>query len=499
MIRTRAGARRPAGRWAVVALLGAAVSLAGAGPAAAAEAELSSGSLTWGFKASFRAYLSMGDGKPPIAASNGASINANGTFAFPVVGGSYDSATGTGTARYGGAITFSYPSHAMNIILANPTIEVTGGTAALKADVSLNPGTSGEVSATQAAIATLSSTSANLVSGGSTVTGTAIPATLSEVGASVFNGFYTAGTDLDPISFTFGTAGGGSDTPAAPSVVASPTTGLATENATISVSGSGFDPVANSAAGIYVAVGPKTENHWLNSGVLQGTKWVYPDAPVSDARDVLNADGTFRTTLRVSARYTTRNGEVVDCTQVQCYLITFAAKGSADRSQDTFTPVTFRDASAGGDASQQINAVVTGGALTLSVAGSSVSLPAVGIGGVAARARTPATVSDRRGTNAGWSLVGQVENFTSADGNVIAADNLGWVPSASVVDGGATGSVTPGATANPGSGLGSARALCTAPSGASAGTFTCGARLNLGIPTSAVPGEYTATLTLTLS
>ncbi|MEW2379661.1 HtaA domain-containing protein [Micromonospora sp. NPDC047812] len=500
MVRSRAGqAWRQSMRWAAVAALGLSTALVGAGPASAAEADITGGTLTWGFKQSFRNYVSGGNGNPPIAASNGATINADGTFTFPSTGGTHDSATGAASAEYGGTVVFSYPSHMFTITLANPTIAISGGTAALKADVDLVTTAAEPVSVRQATIATLASGGGN-PGGTGTVSGSNLAATLTAAGASAFNGFYAAGDALDPVSFTFTSGDSG---PARPAVAVTPSGGLDPSGATITVEGSGFDPAANGAAGIYVAFGPRVDEHWTNAGVLQVTKWVSATNEPTEARDRLNADGTFRTTLPVSAVYTDRTGKRVDCTAVQCYVITFAARGSADRSQDTFTPVTFSGTGTGaGDAEQRITATVKGGPLTLGVAGSAVALPAVTNGQVASGALHDATVADLRGTDAGWSLVGQVSDFTSSTGGVIAADNLGWVPSAVAVDdplAGDPGTVVPGAVAAPGAGLGAARALCTSAAGASGGTFTCGARLDLGVPVSAAAGDYAATLTLTLS
>ncbi|WP_405096965.1 HtaA domain-containing protein [Micromonospora sp. NBC_01412] len=501
MVRSRAGhAWRRSMRWAAVAALGLSAALAGAGPASAAEADITGGSLTWGFKQTFRTYVSGGNGSPPIAVSNGATINTDGTFTFPSTGDNHDSATGATSARYGGTVVFSYPGHFFTITLANPTVDVSGGTASLKADVDLVTTAAEPVSVRQATIATLAVGAGNPGGGAGTVTGTGLAATLTTAGASAFNGFYAAGDALDPVSFTATTGGTG---PAGPAVSVTPSTGLDPAGATITVEGSGFDPAANRGAGFYVSFGPKVDQHWLNAGVLQVTKWVSAANEPTASRDKLNADGTFRTTLPISAAYTDSSGKQVDCLAVQCYVVTFAAHGSTDRSQDTFAPVSFtRAGTGGGDAQQRITATVTGGPLTLSVAGSAVALPAVTNGQVASGDLHGATVADLRGTNAGWSLVGEVSDFTSATGGVIAADNLGWAPSAVAVDdplGGTVGTVAPGAVAAPGAGLGAARALCTSPTGASGGAFTCGAQLNLGVPASAAAGDYTATLTLTLS
>ncbi|MEV8510903.1 HtaA domain-containing protein [Dactylosporangium sp. NPDC051484] len=498
MVMFKAGAvRYRSMRWAAALALGASAALVGAGPAAAAD--ITGGSLTWGFKSSFRSYVKTGNGNPPIAVSNGATVNTDGTFTFPSTGGTRDAGSGTTNATYGGKVVFSYPAHFFTITLANPTVAISSGTAALKADVDLVTTESEPVSVKQATIATLTVSGSNPATSGNTVTGSNIAAVLTSQGASAFNGFYNAGDTLDPVSFTFST---GSTAPAGPTVTVTPSQGLDPAGATITVRGSGFDPDANNAAGFYVSFGPKVDEHWANSSVLQVTKWVNKTNEPTDARDRLATDGSFNTTLPISAVYTDRKGNQVDCIQVQCYVITFAARGSADRSQDTFTPITFtRPGGAGGTAQQRITSTVTGGPLTLSVAGSTVELPAVGKGEYAKAPLNTTTVADLRGIGTGWSLVGQVSDFNSA-GGVIAANSLGWAPTATaVVDpiAGSSGVVTPGAVAAPGAGLGEARALCTAAAGASNGIFTCGAELNLGVPASAAAGDYVATLTLTLS
>ncbi len=155
----------------------------------------------------------------------------------------------------------------------------------------------------------------------------------------------------------------------------------------------------------------------------------------------------------------------------------------------------------------QIVADVAAGTLSLSLpAGSTVTLPAVTLTGydqISVGSLNPLTVTDARGTAAGWSLTGQVSDFIGPAG-LILADNLGWAPSASATTGalptppGTATSVSPGATAAPGTGLGNARQMCSSPSGSSAGAFNCGATLSLGVPGSTKAGTYTGVLTLTL-
>lgn len=368
--------------WAGATALGAAAALFGTAPAMAASADVADGHLDWGFKASFRAYVSTGNGNPPIAASNGATINSDGTFDFVAKSGTYDASAGTASVKYGGTIVFSYPLHGFKITLADPTVKVNGdGTGSLLADVDLAVTGSATQELDQAEVATLV-TSAPAVANGA-VTFSNLAATLTAAGAGAFAGFYTAGTALDPVT--------------------------------------------------------------ASASASEGT--TTPTEPGTDPTEPTGADS----------------------------------------------------------ATQKITAAVTGGALTLTSAGSTVALSAVTPGQTATGNLNPVTVSDLRGTNAGWDLVGQVTDFTSTGGGTIPAADLGWTPSATVVTSdlqssvGVSNAVSAGDSVSPGAGLGASRTLCSADTGSSLGSSTCGGVLNLGVPESSAAGEYSAVLTLTLA
>ena len=370
--------------------LGASAALFGTSPAFAAPTEVAGGSLDWGFKASFRAYVGTGNGTPPIAVSDGATRNADGTFDFPATGGTYDAAAGTASVEYGGTVVFSYPAHMFEITVANPKVVVDGdGTGSLLADVDLvaNGGTT-EQHLDEAEIATLV-TSAPAVTDGAVSFGN-LAATLTASGASAFAGFYTAGTALDPVTASATAKAGTTPPPVDPPV----------------------------------------------------------DPPVEEPTEPGNGSGT---------------------------------------------------------ATQKITAAVSGGALTLTSAGETVALSAATPGQTATGKLNTVTVSDLRGTNAGWDLVGQVTDFTSGAGSTVPAANLGWTPSATVPTSGlqaadgVKNAVVPGGAVAPGSGLGTSRTLCSADTGSSLGSASCGAALELGIPESSAAGEYSGVLTLTLA
>ncbi|MFI0482866.1 hypothetical protein [Actinomadura sp. 9N215] len=293
---------------------------------------------------------------------------------------------------------------------------------------------------------------------------------------------------------------------AAPALAAGPATTVtpATEadpaGQDLAVKGSGFDPAANGGLGVYVVFGPKVPDYWTNAGAFQASKWVHKNGA---GENKLNADGTFALTLAgVKAKYTDGSGKAVDCLTTQCYVITMAAHGSADRGQDTFTPVTFvggNNPGPGPDPAdkgeQTLSTKVDNGALTLSLDGDSAQLSTVAPGQHSTGALRTATVTDARGTQAGWSLVGEVTDFSHPQGATIPRGNLAWSPSAQVVDDGSRGAVTPGAAGS----LGTARTLASSAAGSSGGVFQAGAGLDLGVPAGTSPGDYTATLTLTLS
>ncbi|MGW7523306.1 Ig-like domain repeat protein [Streptomyces sp. NPDC054783] len=181
---------------------------------------------------------------------------------------------------------------------------------------------------------------------------------------------------------------------------------------------------------------------------------------------------------------------------------TTAYTGSAS-AQVAYTVGPF----AGVTAAENITTTVNPGALVISVANPNVTLPspALDTGGdlmTTAGKINPVTLTDTRAGNPGWSVSGQVSDFSDGGTHTINGQNLGWTPN--VVDKSTAQTVTAGAAiaaangvapADAGSaGLKSSRSLAT---GTGLGTAHLGADLALNVPTSTVAGTYTATLTLT--
>jgi hypothetical protein len=142
---------------------------------------------------------------------------------------------------------------------------------------------------------------------------------------------------------------------------------------------------------------------------------------------------------------------------------------------------------------------------------------------------SPLTITNSTGLDSGWTLSGQVSDFTDSADPAITCDtapsyndhcipggDMGWVPRANVdaVPLGTSAQVEPGSPIDPSTifvpasivtpppGLNAIpQVLCQAPANLSQGQFTCGADIVLPIPASvAEPNSagYEATLTLTL-
>ncbi|MCY7416901.1 MAG: hypothetical protein LH650_00115 [Chloroflexi bacterium] len=135
---------------------------------------------------------------------------------------------------------------------------------------------------------------------------------------------------------------GGPVAASGPSVTVEPNGPLPAGTQTVTVTGSGFDPVGNRGNGVYVVFGPITPapGYYIDPSVYAVFKWVHATGQASGAEAPLAADGSFSTTLDIPSTFTNQVGPV-DCAVLACAVITFGAHGSQDRSQDTCTAVTF--------------------------------------------------------------------------------------------------------------------------------------------------------------
>lgn len=146
----------------------------------------------------------------------------------------------------------------------------------------------------------------------------------------------------------------------------------------LSLSGSGFQSVQGGFGGVYVLFGWVDGDGWKPSDggkTGQNYRYVYDDEsnptgyqlfvtfPGSSTASAANggeiaSDGTWSGTIRVpGARFTTydraQNETTVDCTEVQCGIITIGAHGVVNASNETFTPVDFPAAAGGEDSGDE--------------------------------------------------------------------------------------------------------------------------------------------------
>ncbi|WP_159501372.1 HtaA domain-containing protein [Microbacterium sp. 18062] len=152
---------------------------------------VSGASIQWGVKESFRNYI------------NGPIANGSISGGWGSGSGAYSTETDRGRVSYGGSIHYTGHSGLLDLTLSNPRIQVNSATSA---SLILNVQSKGyngspDVNASGVVFATLSLPAASESS--SSISWSNASATLTAAGAEAFAGFYTAGTALDPVSFSF--------------------------------------------------------------------------------------------------------------------------------------------------------------------------------------------------------------------------------------------------------------------------------------------------------
>lgn len=152
---------------------------------------VSGASIQWGVKESFRSYITGPIAKGSISGGWGSGS------------GAYSADTDRGRVSYGGSVHYTGHNGLLDLTLSNPRIQVNSATSA---SLILNVQSKGfngspDVDASGVVFATLSLPSASESSGRIAWNGAS--ATLTAAGAEAFAGFYTAGTALDAVSFSF--------------------------------------------------------------------------------------------------------------------------------------------------------------------------------------------------------------------------------------------------------------------------------------------------------
>lgn len=134
-------------------------------------------------------------------------------------------------------------------------------------------------------------------------------------------------------------------TPGTPRVTVTPATGIDPEAGLLTVSGTGF---ATTGVGFYLGVGPKAAlndpNWFVNADYFQATAWATTAGTYGPK---IQPDGSLSYTITGLTQVFTAHGRQVDCGTEECGVFTFAAHGSANRGQDTYTPIAFSAPAAG--------------------------------------------------------------------------------------------------------------------------------------------------------
>lgn len=105
----------------------------------------------------------------------------------------------------------------------------------------------------------------------------------------------------------------------------------------------------------------------------------------------------------------------------------------------------------------------------------------------------PVTVIDTRSAATGWSLSGQVSDFSGG----LSGRYLGWTPKVTTPGAGALAGEAVPSGFLAGRGLSQPALLASAPAGRAPGSATLGASLDLRVPSTTPAGTYSATLTIT--
>lgn len=187
------------GTWGIAAL-DPLVPHASAEEASGSHRTVSSGSLQWGVRESFRRYVEQGVAAGSITTGGGASRTSSG-FTFPLRSSALASAS-SGQIDFEGEVHFVGHHGALDMTLSNPIFVVNGSSAELRVDYASRKyegvNAVGELrQGRQELLATISlSAPANFSSSTVSLSG---PVRLSATGAEIFGGFYEAGEALDPI------------------------------------------------------------------------------------------------------------------------------------------------------------------------------------------------------------------------------------------------------------------------------------------------------------
>ncbi|MGI5454265.1 HtaA domain-containing protein [Streptomyces sp. CA-249302] len=172
----------------------------------AASRTVQGGRLDWGIKSSFQSYVTGPIAKGSYSLTGGAATVGASTFRFHSATGTYDGDSGAFRAGFSGGVHFvghrtDAGTYQLDLTLSRPTVSISGATGTLYVDVvSKAKGTGTVTTSAQVPFASLSLGAISMKGAGASVTLDNLPARLTAEGAKSFAGYYTAGTELDPVS-----------------------------------------------------------------------------------------------------------------------------------------------------------------------------------------------------------------------------------------------------------------------------------------------------------
>ncbi|MFD3998065.1 HtaA domain-containing protein [Streptomyces sp. NPDC058583] len=199
---------RPARALAVTLFAALLAALVPAGAAHAENRTVQGGRLDWGIKSSFQSYVTGPIAQGSWGLTGGAATLGGSQFRFHSAQGSYDPETGAFEAAFSGGVHFTGHRKAdgtneLDLTISRPRVRIQGGSGTLYADMASKAKGSGRTTVSaQVPLATLDVGGIDMRGGGSPVSLSGVPATLTAQGAGAFAGYYPAGTRLDPVSLT---------------------------------------------------------------------------------------------------------------------------------------------------------------------------------------------------------------------------------------------------------------------------------------------------------
>jgi hypothetical protein len=155
---------------------------------------VSGATLTWGVKEAFRSYVTGSIANGTISSSG---VTGSGPFTWSGGTGTFNTADTVGRASYPGSVTFSGHGGVLDVQVSNLKVQVSSASSGtLVGDIR-----TGDTTRSGIAIASLDLAAGSASATSGRVSWSGVPATLTSTAAAAFEGFYTAGEAMDPVSF----------------------------------------------------------------------------------------------------------------------------------------------------------------------------------------------------------------------------------------------------------------------------------------------------------